>query len=152
MSQKFDFDYACREFVFCNTNNELLYFFTATELFEYNYVSMAKKNKHTFPQALRSPPRFGKFDEKQERLVVTAQNDLMYVDMKNNVHLDLDRREGLQDIEDIFYHEDKFYILSNRKDMKLGFYLLCFDANNPDEYCDLLVAWNHMLDIGDADL
>jgi len=48
LSQKFDFDEACREFVFCNTNKELLYFFTDAEIFEYNYVHQQRKTKYTF--------------------------------------------------------------------------------------------------------
>jgi hypothetical protein len=152
LSQKFDFDHACREFVFSNQNKEILYFFTAFEIFEYNYLSLQKKTKYTYHQKLQSQPIFGKFDDDQQRFIVTSENDAMFVDTQTNTHLDLDQKEGLQAIEDVFYHDGQFFILANKVNHKLGFYLMSFDASQPEEPCKLIVAWNHMLDIADADI
>lgn len=74
------------------------------------------------------------------------------MDIKSGTHVDLDEREGLQSIEDVFYHDGKFYILANKRKQKLGFYLLSFDTHHPEQECQILVAWNHMLDIADADI
>lgn len=48
--------------------------------------------------------------------------------------------------------ESYFYILANKKDGKLGFYLLRFDLNNPDEKVSFLICWNNKLDIADCDM
>jgi len=92
------------------------------------------------------------YDDSQTRFIVTSENDMLYVNTKDGKYVDLDKEEGLQAIEDIFYHDDKFFILANKKNQKLGFYLVVFDCNNPDKKCEVLVAWNHMLDIGNADI
>jgi hypothetical protein len=48
--------------------------------------------------------------------------------------------------------ESYFYILANKKNGKLGFYLLRFDLNNPDEKVSFLICWNNKLDIADCDM
>ena len=50
-----------------------------------------------------------------------------------------------------------FYILANKKDGKLGFYLYKLDFNKPysdkgKKESDYLIRWNNKLDIADADV
>ncbi len=45
-----------------------------------------------------------------------------------------------------------FYILANRKDKKLGFYLLRLDLNDLEAKPTYLICWNNKLDIADCDM
>jgi len=51
---KFDFDYACREFQFANHDNKLLYFFTAEEIFQFDYETSKKTTFYKFTNTLES--------------------------------------------------------------------------------------------------
>lgn len=42
-SAKFEFEHACRQFVFGNADNQVLYFFTVEDVFEYNYMTSTRK-------------------------------------------------------------------------------------------------------------
>ena len=53
-SMKFDFDYACREFQFANHDNKLLYFFTAEEIFQFDYETSKKTTFYKYKNTLES--------------------------------------------------------------------------------------------------
>ena len=72
--------------------------------------------------------------------------------MQTGKYVDLDDSEDIKSIENIFAHENKFYILANKRKNQLGFHLLVFNINAPDSACDTLITWNHMLDISSADI
>lgn len=50
--------------------------------------------------------------------------DVLYIDMTINYSIDLDEREEIGKIRNILYDDNKFYILANSQDSKLGFFLL----------------------------
>ena len=51
----------------------------------------------------------------------------------------------------IFYDEedDSFYIIANKKNGKLGFFLTCYKAHDPKDYKDFIVL-NNKLNIDDV--
>lgn len=66
--------------------------------------------------------------------------------------IDLDIQEGISSIQNIISHKNKFYILANKKDGKLGFYLISLDADKPKEPVKYLISWSNKLDIGCCDM
>ena len=85
-------------------------------------------------------------------MIVTSANDCLYMDIKTKYSADLDDRENIKAIQKVFSHGDNFYILCNKRNHQLGFHLLIFDTNKPEEKCVQLVGWNHMLDIANAEI
>jgi len=67
--------------------------------------------------------------------------------------VDLDKLFGISLINDVIYDTDtkEFYFLCNKKDGKVGFYLIKFNEDDPSKY-SYLTMWNHKLDIGDVNM
>ena len=67
--------------------------------------------------------------------------------------VDLDQFYNIGLMKEIIHdEEDKvFYILANRYDEKLGFFLLRMNDSEPSDY-KFLTKWKNKLDLGDADL
>jgi len=113
-SMLFDFDAACREFVFSNGSSDELLFFTKDELVLFNYLTNAKTTLYKFENPLKSQPLFGKFNDEQNQFIVTSLNDVLFVDMVKHEQTDLDDQEGIEGIQDIFYFDNQFFILANK--------------------------------------
>jgi len=113
-SMLFDFDEACREFVFSNGSGDELLFFTKDELVLFNYLTNAKTTMYKFENPLKSQPLFGKFNDEQSQFIVTSLNDVLFVDMVKHEQTDLDDQEGIEGIQDIFYFDNQFFILANK--------------------------------------
>ena len=78
--------------------------------------------------------------------------DILFVDMQNNLEIDIDDRENISAIQNIIFDDSKFYILANKKDAKLGYFLLSIEIDKPEEDCDYLIRWSNKLDIGNCDM
>jgi len=72
--------------------------------------------------------------------------------MTEGLEVDIDDAEGISDIKNIIYKDNHFYIISNKKDNKLGYFLLDFDQDNPEKEVKYLIQWANKLDIGDVDM
>ena len=68
--------------------------------------------------------------------------------------IDLDDREGISIILNIIRSNDDkhFYILANKKNEMLGYYLFDVSINNPVEESQYLINWNNKLNISDVDM
>ena len=71
-----------------------------------------------------------------------------------NLEIDLDDREGISIILNIIRSNDDkhFYILANKKNEMLGYYLFDVSINNPVEESQYLINWNNKLNISDVDM
>jgi len=65
-------------------------------------------------------------------LIVTSSLDILFVDIKKNLEIDLDDREEVSAIQNIISDNKHFYVLANKKEQRLGYYLFNVDLNNPD--------------------
>jgi hypothetical protein len=72
--------------------------------------------------------------------------------MKQGLEVDLDEREEISAIQNIIADEKHFYILANKKEGRLGYFLLRIDPSNPHDDADYLIKWSNKLDIGNCDL
>ena len=65
----------------------------------------------------------------QRTFIVTSEKDILYVNMVEEYEVDIDDAEGISDIKNIIYKSNHFYIIANKKESKLGYYLLDFDQD-----------------------
>jgi len=77
---------------------------------------------------------------------------MLFVDLNQKKEIDIDEITGVSLIKSCMGDEENFYILANKKDKILGFYLLRFDLNHPEEKVKFLICWNNKLDIADCDM
>jgi len=78
--------------------------------------------------------------------------DILYVDTTTKLEFDIDEREKISAIQNIIADETNFYILANKKDSKLGYFLLSLEIDNPEKKCEYLIKWSNKLDIGNCDM
>ena len=85
--------------------------------------------------------------------MIASENDGIWYNEKTNKEIDLDETFGIDSIKDIVFDSEDgyFYFLCNKKQEKLGFFLIKFKENDPYDYVDLTM-WKHRLDIDNANL
>ena len=114
--------------------------------------SKDRETIYAFSNTLEDQPKFGVFNHDQTKFIVTSSMDILYVDISERKEIDIDDRENISAIQNIIADEDNFYILANKKDAKLGYFLLSIQIDNPDEDCEYLIRWSNKLDIGNCDM
>lgn len=86
---------------------------------------------YTYKHPLHEEPHFGVFNKDQKKFVVTTEQDVRYIDIKTSEEIDLHAQEGLGSLQNVVADDHYFYILANKKEGKLGFYLYKLDFNKP---------------------
>ena len=103
---------------------------------------------------LEDIPKFGVFNADQTKFIVNSSQDVLYVDIRQKLEIDLDEREKISLILNIIKSKDDqhFYILANKKNEMLGYYLFDVSINNPLEESKYLINWNNKLNISNVDM
>lgn len=83
---------------------------------------------------------------------MTSALDILYVDMTKQIEIDLDDREDVSSIQNIITGDKHFYVLANKKEARLGYYLFSVSIDDPDEESEYLINWTNKLDISNCDL
>lgn len=122
-----DFQYheACMRFEFDANNNSRLIFFQRDKVFMIDITDESfNKVLYSFKEPLEDQPSFGAFNRAQDKFIVTSASDIRYCDLNDaSAEVDLDAELGISAIESITVDEDHFYVLANKKNTRLGFYL-----------------------------
>lgn len=86
-------------------------------------------------------------------MVIASTEDGVYVDLKQKTELDLDQRFEITALKEIIHDEEDgvFYILANKFQDKLGFFLIRMAADDPDNH-RFLTRYKNKLDIGDCSI
>jgi hypothetical protein len=83
------------------------------------------------------------------------------INIEKNISIDVDDLFGVDDFKALLYDEGFFYLIANKRNSKLGFYLLkiCekepFTDNSYKYGCKerfFLISWENKLDIGDVNI
>ena len=124
------------------------------EVFRYNYYEERKGIKifYTLENKLEDYPRFGVFNADQTKFIVTSSMDILYVDTTKHLEIDLDDRENISSIQNILAGDSYFYVLANKKDARLGYYLFSVSIDEPHLDSEYLISWSNKLDIGNCDM
>ena len=150
----FESDDACIQFFFCQKKSVDLLFFTKTECFKFDYLDESKDREtlYKFENELNDQPKFGQFNRNQTKFIITSAADILYVDIKQKLEIDIDDREGISQIQNIIADNDNFYVLANKRNSKLGYFLLTVSIDQPHKESSYLINWSNKLDIGNCDL
>ena len=73
---------------------------------------------------LDEQPEIFVFNDDQTTCIVASEEHSLLVNIHGQRELDLDQYFGISDIKRVIYFQNYFYILSNKRDQKLGIYLL----------------------------
>ena len=146
------FEEACIQFIFKSTKDDELLFFDKKRVFSFNYKTEKKQTIYQMNNELGDTPNFGIFNNDQSIFIVTSSKDLLYVDTRNGLEIDLDDREEVSNLQNIITDDEYFYVLANKKEKRLGYYLFKVNVYDPEEESEYLINWTNKLDIGDCDL
>ena len=152
---EFEFDgFTCIQFFFAEDNNDELIFFTATEIFRFDFMKDEDQETslYTLNNFLLDPPNFGVFNKDQSICIVTSINDILYINLKTGYELDLDDQESIGDILNILGDDKYFYVLANKRHDILGYYLLMIEIENPEKPATYLINWTNKFNIRNVDL
>ena len=105
---------------------------------------------------LSDVPNFGVFSKNQRKFIVTSSHDILYVNLDEpeleKREIDFDEKEDIGSLQNIMANDTHFFVLANKKESKLGYYLFSIDLNNPFAESEYLINWSNKLDIGNCDL
>jgi hypothetical protein len=89
----------------------------------------------------------------QDVLIVASQEDCIYINIKQNIEVDVDNTYECSAIKEIVYdYEDGvFYILANKLEEKLGFFVFTIMEGDPYQ-SKFYIKYKNKLDIGDTDI
>ena len=102
------------------------------------------------------------FNLDQTVFIISSKSDSMMIDIVAKTQVDIDEQFGVHDFKALLYDEGYFYLIANKRNDKLGFYLLKIDEKNPfgsniyDTHTFkekmFLISWENKLDIGDVNI
>ena len=72
--------------------------------------------------------------------------------MEEDGEEDIDEQEEISSIQNIIADDWNFYILANKKESRLGYYLLWISIDKPENPCEYLIRWTNKLDIANCDM
>ena len=99
-----------------------------------NYDENSIDTIYEFNVPLNRQPEFFTMNEKQDIMVIASNDDGIYKDIKKQIEIDLDEKFNIGIIKEIIHDEEDhvFYILANKFDEKLGFFIIRMDESNPE--------------------
>jgi hypothetical protein len=89
----------------------------------------------------------------QDVMIVSSPEDGIYLNLKRNEEKDIDELFSISNIKEIIFEPIKkeFFILVNKFNEKLGFYLIKFDEQNVHNF-KFIIKHANKLDMGDANV
>ena len=66
-------------------------------------------------------------------MIVASEKDGLYINLKNNIEIDIDAEYGVKNLREIIYDADdkSFFVLANEYKNRMGIYLVKFYETDP---------------------
>lgn len=118
ISKTFVFNKSCED-------NELI-FIDHMKILRFNYLNRTEIVQYRFDNCLSEQPELMVFDDTQTMAIVASVDDALWVSIKDQEEVDIDEFYHIAGIQAIHFCKDdqKFYLLANKLNRKLGYYLL----------------------------
>ena len=144
-----DFHFRLKE----GTTRDEVMFAKIDQIFSLNFLDGTVTTLHRFQTQLTRQPQFFNTNDTQDILVVASPDDGIYVNVAQNIEVDIDDEYNIGCIKEIIFdQEDRvFYILCNKYQEKLGFFVLRMREDDPNR-SKFLIKIKNKLDIGDCNI
>jgi hypothetical protein len=85
--------------------------------------------------------------------MIASDTYSIYVDVNGNHEIDLDEKFGITCVKCVVFiaEDQQFYFVANKFQGVIGFFLIRYSVNNPDDY-KFLTMWRQKMDIADVNL
>ena len=97
----------------------------------YNFYSDELQPEYVFQNYLNRQPIYAVFNEKQNIAIIATFYDVLFLNIEKDEEIDIDNLFHIGDIRSVINVNEKFYVLANKCDKLLGYYLIEIDENNP---------------------
>ena len=114
--------------MFFNENINEILFTNAKEIIRYNYMTLEIQTHFKFNQLMNCTPEFVVYSENQKQVMIASFYDIIWIDLETGREIDIDETFGIGNIRSIKFNGESFYILANKSDRKLGYYLIQIHA------------------------
>ena len=122
-------------------------------MMKFNYKSNELAQLYKFENQIGRQPDYVVFDEFQDTAIIASTDDVLWVNVTKKIEIDVDEKFQLGDIKSILYRNSKYYVLANKYQRKLGYFLLELDQNLEEmEMPRYVIKWENKLEIDDASL
>ena len=122
-------------------------------IFKLNFHTQVVKKIHTFTEPLKATPQHFVCNEQQEQFLISNSINCLYLDINSFREVDIDKEYSMSQFKTIYFdsEDNQIYILSNKVDGQLGFFVLKISSNDPFKH-SYLIKWKKKLDIGDVNI
>lgn len=110
---------------------------------------------HIFECFFENQPTFITYNQDQTIVILATNTDVYYVNIEADYSVDIESEYHISEVRSVLYAKElrKFYILANKCDRLLGYYLIEIDEFEPEmQEPNVLVNWRSKLELGDASL
>lgn len=140
-----EFTDTCVEFQFDKNDSDALLFFRNDELFKFYYNDETKEIKtiYEYNNPFADTPQYAVFNENQDKFILCSKNDALYINLtkpKGHQEFDIDEQSDISSIQSITSDGESFFVLANKCEKKLGYYLLKINQENPNQ-SSFLIKW-----------
>ena len=119
-------------FFFSNKKQEQEFIFIDSKsIYQYNFQVGKTTILYNFVNKLSEQPEYVIFDENQESAIIASPNDVLWVNISTQEEEDIDQLYSIGQIKALINVGKKFYILANKYQRKLGYFLLELDSEKP---------------------
>ena len=131
-----------------------LIFVKQDRILELDFTKSVEKCVETiyiFQMPLNRQPEFFQMNDEQKLMIISSAEDGVYIDMLKRQEIDLDDKFNIGCIKEIIHDQEDgfFYVLANKYDEKLGFFLIRMNDSDTNDF-KFLTKYKNKLDIGDA--
>lgn len=97
----------------------------------YNFVRQEVRTYFDFESNLNCQPEFVVFNEDQRIVMIASFYDVIWLNLNTQKEIDIDNDYNIGDIRSIINIDNIFYILANKSNKHIGYFLIEFDEINP---------------------
>lgn len=122
---------------------------------KYNYMEETETQIYAFKEPLEDQPDYAVFDKSQKFCIIASSSQALWINISaaSRVEIELDTKFKLSEIKCLMSYGEKFFLLANKLNDKLGYYLLEINTDymtNPEHH--FVIKWVNKLNIGNVDL
>ena len=157
-----DYTNICKKISFHRQERSCLIFVTRGDVVKYDFERGRESCLFDFADVDEQPESFVFNDDQTACVIATTRNSRM-IDFGNNQDHDLAHLFGISQIKAVLYFEGYFYVMANKREQRLGFYLLRIPQRDPVKAASgedwekekeemFFMNYRGKLEIGDVDM
>ena len=72
-------------------------------------------------------------------VMISSLYDVLFLDLNTSKEIDIDNEFNIGDIQSIIYHNHSFFILVNKNNNQIGYFLIEFDENPSEKELNYII-------------